>query len=188
MDQHRVIRVQIDHPQPSVSADYARSARYIGFLGAELNELEEALGAGKHLEFSWLPWAAKSKETVVKTVTPSQPVTPGALEFQQQVHADLLRLIGVLEEMSKLMAGQAPQPMPAPAALPISSSVAPALRPAMVTLGQVMPKNGGSIYTVSSQVMSQNPPPLALPLSTPSIQGLVNGRQAQYSPSAGYAV
>lgn len=178
MDYQKVIRVQIDHPtHPLSSVDNDRS-KYIGFLGAELAEAEEALLAGKHLEFSWLPWAAKSKDTVVKTVTPSQPVTPGVIEFQQQVHADLQRMIQLLESMANIMAGQIPQPMPAPASLPMSASVVPPLRP-VTNMGQVMPKNGGSIYTMSAQVF---------PVQTPSTQGLVDGRQPQYFTGTGYAV
>jgi hypothetical protein len=182
MDPYRVIRVQIDHPaHPVASANNDLSTRFSGFLSEELTELENALLNGKHLEFSWLPWAAKSKESVVKNVVPSQPVTPGALEFQQQVHVDLVRLINVLEGMSKIMAGEAPQPMPAPASLPMPSSSS-LLVPSHGDTAMVWPiaaKNGGSIYAVSA-------PPMP-PLTTP-FRAFANGSQCQFYPGVGYVV
>ena len=213
---HRVIRVQIDHPtHASAANNTGDTSGYTGFLGAELGELEAALLAGRHLDFSWLPWAAKSKDAVVTNVTPSSshPVTPGVLEFQQQVHADMLRMLDVLQTMARIMAGEMPQPMPAAAALLLStppSAPPPAAGPTGTAMyhyaagpfslppTQAMPNNCGSFYSGPATQVFSLPPTQATPKNCGSvysgpappshhieIEGFVNGRSLP-PPTASY--
>lgn len=174
MDLSKVIRVQIDRPAYSTSA-CDDTGKYIGFLGTELDEVEEALQSGNHLGFGWPMWASKAK-AAVKTVTPSQAADPATLEFQNQVQADLTRMITLLDTIANMMAAQGPQPMPAPAALPMAAApVKPASTVVAPAFALPPSKNTGSIYTVPVQQV-------VLPVT--AIQAFHDGRQPQFYPTA----